>query len=90
MAGLLVDSCNNVRFQGYDEFEVPTARLSPPTGGDQAASVVITGDSSEIVLQNCDIAAGAGTLAEGPFTTKLALELVRKTADKERWIPRRT
>ncbi|CAN0223077.1 unnamed protein product, partial [Pylaiella littoralis] len=59
MAGLLIDTCNNIRFQGYDEFEVPSARLMPPTGGDQAASVVITGDSSGIILQNCEVTPGA-------------------------------
>ncbi|CAM9220801.1 unnamed protein product [Pylaiella littoralis] len=59
MAGLLIDTSNNIWFQGEDEFEFPTAVISPPTGGDQTASVVITGDSSGIILQNCVVAAGA-------------------------------
>lgn len=75
MEGLLIDTCNNVRFQGYDEFEVPTARLSPPAGGDQAASVVITGDSSEIVLQNCEVTAGPGACCKNLFRNRLFLLL---------------
>lgn len=53
-----MDTCNNVRWEGYGGFELPDAMLMPPTGGDQAASVVITGDSSEIVLQNCEVTGG--------------------------------
>lgn len=55
-----MDTCNNIVWEGYDEFEVPTPRLSVPTGGDQTANVVVTGDSSGIVFQNCDIGPGAG------------------------------
>ena len=61
MGGLLMDTCNNIVWEGYDEFEVPTPRLSPPTGGSQTASVVVTGDSSGIVFQNCFVGPGAGT-----------------------------
>eukprot|EP00904_Undaria_pinnatifida_P008259 jgi/Undpi1/4563/HiC_scaffold_18.g07917.m1 len=59
MGGLLMDTCNNIVWEGYDEFEVPTPRLSVPTGGDQTANVVVTGDSSGIVFQNCDVGPGA-------------------------------
>lgn len=60
MAGLLLDTCNNFVWEGWSEFEVPSAKLSPPTGGDQTANVVVTGDSSGIVFQNCEIMPGAG------------------------------
>lgn len=55
-----MDSCNDVVWEGTDFFEAPSPKLSPPTGGSQEAHVVITGDSSGIVIQSCDIAAGAG------------------------------
>ena len=67
MTGLLIDTCNNILFEGWDEFEVPTARLSPPVGGDQTASVVITGDSSGIVFQNCYVEPGAGECGSLPL-----------------------
>eukprot|EP00904_Undaria_pinnatifida_P008260 jgi/Undpi1/4564/HiC_scaffold_18.g07918.m1 len=59
MQGLLMDTCNNVVWEGYEEFETPSPGLSPPVGGGQAANVVITGDSSGIVFQNVDIISGA-------------------------------
>ncbi len=60
MTGLLIDSCNNIVFKGVDESEIPTGRISPPISGDLAASAVITGDSSGIVLQNLYIDSGPG------------------------------
>ncbi|CAM9686607.1 unnamed protein product, partial [Ectocarpus sp. 12 AP-2014] len=42
-------------------YEVPTPVFLPPTGGDQAASIVITGASSGIVFQHCSIYAGGDT-----------------------------
>lgn len=60
MAGLLLDTCNNFVWEGWDEFEVPDPKLSPPSGGDQTANVVITGNSSGIVFQNTEIGSGAG------------------------------
>lgn len=63
MAGLLMDTCNNVVWEGgkLDGYRLPTARFSPPAGGDQAASVVITGDSSNISFRACLVGPGAGT-----------------------------
>lgn len=61
MTGLLIDTCNNVVIEGYDEFEVPNPGLDPPAGGDQTANVVITGDSSGITLKDTPLGAGAGT-----------------------------
>lgn len=66
-----MDTCNNIVWEGYDDFETPNPRLSPPTGGSQTANVVITGDSSGIVLQNTDVAPGAGTFF--PFRYKNTL-----------------
>ncbi len=60
MTGLLIDSCNNIVLEGYDEFEVPTGRISPAVSGDLAASAVITGDSSGVVLQNLYVEPGPG------------------------------
>lgn len=62
MPGLLMEICNNVVWEGWDDFEIPKPKLSPPAGGDQTASVVIIGDSSGIMFQNCAIAAGAGAV----------------------------
>lgn len=68
MAGLLMDTCNNVTWKGSQSSEAPNPKLMPPTGGDQAASVVITGDSSEIVFQNCEITGGgSGVYCKHPF-----------------------
>ena len=62
-----MDTCNNVVWEGYEEFETPSPGLSPPVGGGQAANVVITGDSSGIVFQNVDIISGAGAFFPGFF-----------------------
>eukprot|EP00904_Undaria_pinnatifida_P008258 jgi/Undpi1/4562/HiC_scaffold_18.g07916.m1 len=59
MSGLLMDTCNNVVWQGLDDFDIPDPRISPPVSGDQTASVVVTGDSSNIVIMDCDIGPGA-------------------------------
>lgn len=63
MVGLLMDTCKNITWEGWDQFEVPSPSLSRPTGGDQAASVVITGDSSDIVFQNCYVGPSAGRVS---------------------------
>lgn len=42
---------------------MPNRRFFPPSGGDQTSSVLITGDSSGIVLQNCEFVAGAGAVS---------------------------
>lgn len=60
MAGLLIDTCNDVIFEGYDEFEVPDPSFDAPSGGDQEANVVITGDSSGVVFMNFEVGPGAG------------------------------
>lgn len=62
MSGILMDTCNNVVWQGLDDFDIPDPRISPPVSGDQTASVVVTGDSSNIVIMDCDIGPGAGVL----------------------------
>lgn len=64
--GLLMDTCNNVVWQGLDDFNIPTPKLSPPVGGDLPANVVITGDSSGIVFKDCIVAPGAGALGTLP------------------------
>ncbi|CAM9212730.1 unnamed protein product, partial [Laminaria digitata] len=74
MGGLLMDTCNNIVWEGYDEFEVPTPRLSAPTGGSQTANVVVTGDSSGIVFQNCDVGPGAEPRILMESTMPLALD----------------
>lgn len=61
ISGLLIDTCNNIFLEGYDEFEVPNPGLDAPAGGDQTANVVITGDSSEITFKDTPIGPGAGT-----------------------------
>lgn len=91
MAGLLLDSCNNIWFEGTNEFEFPDARLSPPTGGDQAASVVITGDSSEIVFQNCQVTGGGSGACDCDNEHSEAGQLYRargEVADVKRCIHR--
>lgn len=55
-----MEDCTDIVWEGYDEFDVPTPRLNPPTGGDQTANVVITGDSSGITIANAYITSGAG------------------------------
>lgn len=60
MSGLLIDTCNNIVFEGSDESELPNPKISPPSGGSQTASVVITGDSSGIVFKDTDVGPGAG------------------------------
>lgn len=61
MNGLLMDSCNNIVWEGYhNSASLPHGRLSPPAGGSQTANVVITGDSSGIVFQHCDVGSGPG------------------------------
>ncbi|CAM9500688.1 unnamed protein product [Scytosiphon promiscuus] len=60
MAGMLFDSCSDIVLEGVDDFQIPTARLLPPVEGtSQTASVLITGDTSGIVLQNCEVGPGA-------------------------------
>lgn len=62
MAGLLIDTCNDVFFEGIvDEDEIEDARLDAPSGGDQTANVVITGDSSDVVFETFIVGPGAGT-----------------------------
>ena len=56
-----MDTCNNIIWHGVDDSDIPIPKLLPPTGGEQIASVVITGNSN-IVFKDCDIAHGAGTL----------------------------
>lgn len=80
MSGLLIDSCNNAVFEGaYDTFEIPDPGLFPPTGGYQTASVVITGDSSDIVFKNMPIGPGAGAseFASVAACTICVLQLAR-------------
>lgn len=62
MHGLLMDTCNNIFWEGLDEFEIPDAEISAPAAGSgQTANVVITGDSSNIIIKDCDIlSSGAG------------------------------
>lgn len=56
-----MDTCNNIVWDGFSsEGRLPSARLSPPTGGSQAASVVVTGDSSGIIFRRCDVGPGPG------------------------------
>eukprot|EP00904_Undaria_pinnatifida_P008263 jgi/Undpi1/4567/HiC_scaffold_18.g07921.m1 len=74
MAGLLLDTCNNFVWEGWDEFEVPDPKLSPPSGGDQTANVVITGNSSGIVFQNTEIGSGAEPRILMESTEPLTLE----------------
>lgn len=62
MSGLLIDTCNNIVFEGSDESELPNPKISPPSGGSQTASVVITGDSSGIVFKDTDVGPGAEPL----------------------------
>lgn len=76
MRGLLMDTCNNVVWEGLDDSELPDPKLSPPSGGDQLASVVITGDSSNIVFKDCDISPGAGDAYYGRSAPCLFLRAV--------------
>lgn len=55
-----MDTCNNILWDGFDGGESPNPKISPPSGGSQTASVVITGDSSDIVFQDTDVGPGAG------------------------------
>lgn len=61
MHGLRMDTCNNIFWEGLDEFEIPNPEISRPAGSGQTANVVITGDSSNIIIKDCEIVgSGAG------------------------------
>lgn len=60
MAGLLINTCNDVVFEGIEELETPNPSLDAPSGGDQNANVVITGNSSDVVFKNFVVGPGAG------------------------------
>lgn len=56
-----MDTCNNIVWDGFsDEGTTPTGLHDPPFGGNQTASVVITGDSSGIVFRRSTIGNGSG------------------------------
>lgn len=62
MAGLLIDTCNNVVLEGViDGFEIPDPGFEAPTAGsEQTANVVITGNSSNILFKDFLVGVGAG------------------------------
>lgn len=61
MAGVLFDSCSDIVVEGIDDYQTPTCKFLPPADGSgQTASVLVTGNSSDLVLQNCEVGAGAG------------------------------
>ena len=60
MHGLLMDTCTNIVWEGLYVDEIPRPRISPPAGSGQTANVVITGDSSNIVIKDFSIDSGAG------------------------------
>ena len=73
MGGLLMDTCNNVLWEGSDPegYQLPTSTFNPPVGGDQTANVVITGDSSNIVFEECHVGPGAGTFGRSRLCASL-------------------
>lgn len=75
MPGLRIDDSNNVLFLGiFDEYNIPSPKLNPPsTAIDQTASVVITGDSTGVVFKNVEVGEGPGTSS---FCHQLILKLV--------------
>ncbi|CAM9499220.1 unnamed protein product [Ectocarpus sp. 4 AP-2014] len=84
MSGVLFDTCNDIVFEGVDEFAIPLAYFSPPVAGsDQTANVVVTGDSSGIVFQNFIVAAGAEPRILVESTEPLTLDNVIRYADAE-------
>lgn len=61
MAGLLIEDSNNLHFEGGDDLDFAfPAILDPPTGGDQTANVVITGNTSGVVFKAFSIGDGPG------------------------------
>lgn len=59
---MLIDSCRDVVLEGVGDYQVLSANFLPPVAGtDQTASLLITGSTSDVVLQNCKVGAGAGT-----------------------------
>lgn len=55
------------------------ARLMPPTSCDQLTSMVIASDSSEVVLQNCEITGGySGAHRNNPFFAGLGRLPIKK------------
>ena len=59
--GLRLEDCHNIYLMGIDDFGISDPRLYPSSSGDQPESVVITGDSSGIVLQDLNIMFGTGS-----------------------------
>lgn len=65
MPGLLIDTCTNVEFDGLllvDAIGVDDPAFNAPTGGEQVANVVITGNSSGIVFKGFIVGPGVGKL----------------------------
>lgn len=63
MSGLLIDTCTNVEFVGIlGSGELDDSSFNAPTGGDQVANVVITGDSSDILFKEFNVGPGAREL----------------------------
>ena len=61
MAGVLIEDSTNLHFEGSDDLDFAfPAILDPPSGGEQTANVVITGNSSGLVFKAFSIGAGPG------------------------------
>lgn len=74
MSGLLIIDSNNLRFEGSDDLDFAfPAILAPPTGGDQTANVVITGNSSGVVFRAFSFGDGPGKSSSRTFATLSSL-----------------
>lgn len=59
---MLIEDCTDIIIEvgGDNEFGDPVGDLRVPQGGDQSATLVITGSSSGVVLKGIEVFAGAG------------------------------
>lgn len=80
--GLLIEDCNNIVFEGVDDFGVPTPSLDPPTSATgQSASVVITGASSGIIFRDLEFGVGPEPRVLMESTAPLTLDFVVEYED---------